>query len=260
VRTIGSHAEVDSHSRWSSESSLEESLRLGECLICSNLIDSERDAIRSFLWDGMASPDVRGQFLKGGGFCPRHFWIAKRVENEGWPSGGISVAVLCQDLIERLIANLPHDADLTRREAMGPFRLRRKVQFPQLGSECIFCRDRIEREQSLLDDLQYLKNKASWSERVVQSPLCVHHALMALQIWRDPADKLDLCSPLRARLQGIQADLKEFIRKHDWKHRDEPPGREKDAALRAMQILTGQQRQFPLQKTDWEGGGDNGTR
>jgi hypothetical protein len=260
VGIVGPQAEFDSQSQWSTESSLEQSLRFGECLVCSNLIDSERRAIDFFLWDGVNSPHVLSEFLESGGFCPRHFWMAKRVEDDGWPAGGIGIAALCESLVEGAITKLPRDANLTHRGGTGPFRPRREVSVPQWGSGCIFCRHRIEREQSLLDVLQYLKNKAAWSQRVGQSPLCVHHALMALQVWRDPADKVELCSRLRARLQQLGADLKEFIRKRDCNHRDEPPGREKAAVLGAVQMLAGPQRQFPVQKIGAEGGGNNDTR
>jgi hypothetical protein len=260
VGIMGPQAEFDSHSQWSTESSLEESLRFGECLVCSNLIESERREIEFFLWDGMNSPHVLSEFLESGGFCPRHFWMAERVEEDGWPAGGVGIATLCERLVERAIRKLPRDAELTRRETTGPFRLRRETTVPQSGLECIFCRQRNERERSILDALQYLKNKAAWSRRIAQSPPCMHHALMALRIWRDPADKLELCSGLGMRLQELEADLKEFVRKHDWNHRDEPLGREKDAVLRAMQILTGLQRQFPLRKIGAEGGGSNDTR
>jgi hypothetical protein len=118
--------------------------------------------------------------MKGAGFCPRHFWMANRVEDDGWPAGGIGVAALCESLVERVITNLPRDSDLTRRERMGPFRVRRQATVPQSGSGCIFCRRRIEREYTVLDTLQYLKNKTTWSERLAQPPLCLYHGLMAL--------------------------------------------------------------------------------
>ena len=114
-------AESDSRPYWLTESSLEESLRPGECLVCSNLAHSERHSIHSFLWEGMMSSHARSAFLEGGGFCARHFWIAKRVEDECWPAGGIGLAILCENLIERAIGNLPHRGDLCRPEAKGPF-------------------------------------------------------------------------------------------------------------------------------------------
>jgi hypothetical protein len=259
VRITSSQAEFESQSHWFTESSLSESLRFGECLICSNLIHSERHAIHSFLWEGMMSPHVRGAFLEGGGFCARHFWIAKRTEEDGWRSGGVGVAILCENLVDHAIRELPREAELTRR-TMGPFQFKRTVNVPPPGAGCIFCHDWMVREEALLEILEYLRHKPAWFEKLERSPLCVHHALMALQIWREPDDKLQLRCALEEHLRQLLADLKEFIRKHDWNHRDEPLGREKDAVLRAIQVLTGLARQFPVPKTEVEGGGDNDTR
>ncbi len=260
MRIASSQAEFESHSHWFTESSLEQSLLPGECLVCSNLIHSERHAIHSFLWEGMMSSQVRTAFLKGGGFCARHFWIAKRIEQDDWPAGGIGIAILCENLVDNAIAQLPREAEVSRREPMNPFRRKHGADVPPSGSGCIFCHDWIDREDSLIETLEYLKNKPTWAERLDRAPLCAHHALVALHIWRNPEDKLQLRAALVARLQQLQADLREFIRKHDWNHRDEPLGQEKDAVPRAIQILTGPQRQFPVPKTGAEGGRSNGTR
>jgi len=260
MRMIRSQAGVESHSHWFTESTLAESCRSGECLICSNLIHSERQAIHSFLWEGMMSPRARTDFLKGGGFCGRHFWIAKRIEEDEWPSGGIGVALLCENVVADTIENLPSSKELNRPRPMGPFREKPRVDVPSSGSGCIFCHDWSAREESLVEVLEFLKRKPTWSEKVERSPLCVRHTLMALQIWKQPADKLQLRATLEEHLRQLQTDLKEFIRKHDWNYRAEPLGRERDAVSRAIQGLTGLARQFPTQKNGAEGGGNNGTR
>lgn len=260
MRTANPKAEFESHPHWFTESSLKESIRSGECLVCSNLVHSERRAIHSFLWEGMMSPRVRSEFLKGGGFCVRHFWMAKRIEDEGWRAGGIGVAILCENLVGQTASQLPSEADLGRRKAMGRFRYKRDFGVPPSGSGCIFCHDWIKREESLIETLEYLKNRREWSKALEQSPLCVHHVLVAFHLWREPADKLQLRAAFVARLRELQADLKEFIRKHDWNHREEPMGREKSSVQRAIQVLTGLLTQFPFQGTFAEEGGNNGTR
>jgi Family of unknown function (DUF6062) len=256
VPLAGPQAEFDSHSHWFTERSLADSIRLGECLVCSNLIHQERQAIHSFLWEGMMSPEARREFLKGGGFCARHFWIAKRMEDDGWRAGGIGLAILCESLIEHAILELPPEAELSRHEPMSPFRRKRDLRAFGPGSGCIFCRDSREREESLIEVLEYLKNKPTWSERIEQSPLCAHHALLALQVWRGPEDKRQLRATLETQLRQLQADLNDFIRKHDWNHREEPIGRERDAVPRAIQVLTGLLRQFPFQKAGPGGAGN----
>jgi len=260
VRIGDQQAEFESHSHWFTENSLEESLRPGECLVCSNLVQSERRGIHSFLWEGMMSPHVRSQFLRGGGFCPRHFWVAKRIEDDCWPAGGIGVAILCENLIEQAIAELPSETEFGRSEPIGLFQRKRNPSVPAPGFGCIFCRDALEQEQSLVETLQYLKNKSAWSGRLEASPLCEHHALLALHIWRNPDDKRLLRASLERRLTELRGDLNEFIRKHDWNHREEPMGREKDAVQRAIEIMTGLLRHFPFQRIGAEGGENHGTR
>jgi len=255
-----SQAEFDRHSHWFTESSLTESSRSGDCLICSNLVHSERQMIHSFLWEGMMSSQARTDFLEGGGFCPRHFWIAKRIEEDEWPSGGIGVAILCESIVAKAIQDLPNPKELSRRPAIGPFREKPRVEVSSPGSDCIFCRDQRDREESLVEILEFLKHKPGWSEKLAQSPLCVRHALMAFRMWREPVDKLQLRTALDEYLCQLQTDLKEFIRKHDWNYRHEPLGREKNAVIRAIQALTGLARQFPVQKFGAEGGNANGTR
>jgi len=253
-------AEIESRSHWFTESSLEESLRPGECLVCSNLDRSERHSIHSFLWEGMMSPHARTAFLTGRGFCARHFWIAKRIEDECWPAGGIGVAILCENLIDQAIENLPTQESLSQPDINGLFRRKRETRLCSPGSECIFCREGGEREESLLDALQFLKHRPAWAQNLERSPLCVHHSLLALRIWKDPADRQQLRSTLADHLQELQAELREFIRKHDWNCRDEPFGRERDSVFRAIQVLTGLQRQFPFQRIGAEGDRINGTR
>ena len=106
----------------------------------------------------------------------------------------------------------------------------------------------MDREQSLVEALQYLRHRPEWKQHLEQSPFCVYHALLASRIWKQAEDRQELYSTLAARLRELQAQLREFIRKHDWNYRDEPLGRERDSVVRAMQVLTGLQKQFPLQK------------
>ena len=78
-------AEFESRAHWRTEMSLPDSLRVGDCLICSNLVQAEQRSIHSFFWEGMMSPDRP----------------AKRIEDERWPAGGIGVAILCENLVAK---------------------------------------------------------------------------------------------------------------------------------------------------------------
>jgi hypothetical protein len=260
VTTARKPTDLESLPHWFTEMSLADSLQVGECLVCSNLLHSERRAIHSFLWEGMMSPDVRGQFLEGGGFCSRHFWIAKGIEEECWRAGGIGIAILCENLVACAISDLSRETFLGRADGLNPFHRRKAVHMPLPGSGCMFCRDSIEREESLIATLEYLKYKPTWATKLEQSPLCAHHVQLALAIWKGSEDKQELRGAFETRLRELQLDLNEYIRKSDWNHRDEPLGRERDALERAIRVLTGSERQFLPYKTASGEGGSNGGR
>ncbi|MFZ0637377.1 MAG: DUF6062 family protein [Candidatus Acidiferrales bacterium] len=124
----------------------------------------------------------------------------------------------------------------------------------------MFCDDEAKREASLVETLEDLRLNPKWSETLKEAPLCLHHGLLALRLWKRPLSRQEIRKELDALLQQLQLDLKEFIRKHDWNHRDESLGPEKDAVPRAIRTLTGLQRQFPSHEPNVNGGKQNGAR
>jgi hypothetical protein len=251
---------VPSRTHWFTELSLEESFCPGDCLVCSNLIHAEQRAIHSFLYEGMMSSIVRNRFLKGGGFCVRHFWIAKRIEDDCWPSGGIGMAILCENLATKALSELREHANASRHGSRRAFRQNRDSFFtPPPSDDCMFCDDGAKREVALIETLEDLKLDPNWFEKLKRAPLCFRHGLIALRFWSNPLNKQEIRQELEALLQQLQLDLNEFIRKHDWNHRDEAAGREKDAVPRAIRALTGLERQFPVQRSKVNGGNGNGT-
>ena len=83
---------------WFTRSTLSKVFAPGGCALCAVVHASERKGIHSFLYESMMSASVRQKFLDGGGFCSRHFWMAKEIEEETWLRGSIAVAILCEDL------------------------------------------------------------------------------------------------------------------------------------------------------------------
>jgi len=236
----------EKRARWFTESSLRQSFRVGQCLVCSNLILSERHSIHSFLYEGMMSPDVRQDFLKGGGFCLRHFWEAKRIEERCWPAGGIGIALLCENLIRQYSVETTEYLDDKQRRSLSILRRSRKRRdFRAPGFGCVFCQDNEEREQHLLQTIQELMEQPAWSKMLEEAPLCLRHAVLALNVWQDALSQERIREHFQAHLSQLTEDIEEFIRKSDWQYRNEPKGREQDAVFRAIEYLVGLDRQFP---------------
>lgn len=236
---------------WFTESSLRQSFRVGQCLVCSNLIVAERHSIRSFLYEGMMSPDAREDFLKCGGFCLRHFWVAKRIEEQCWPAGGIGIALLCENLVRRYSVEATQYVDENQRRSFRVLRRNRKRRnFRSPGFGCMFCQDNKERERHLLQTIEELIEQTTWSMMLEDGPLCLRHGVLALSLWQQPSSQERIRECFQSHLSQLTEDIDEFIRKSDWQQRNEPKGPEQDAVFHAIEYLVGLKRQFPGESVD----------
>jgi hypothetical protein len=223
---------------WLTRTTLSKAFALGGCVICSSVHAAERKGIHSFLYEGMMFPFVRDQFLGGGGFCLRHFWMAREIEDETWLNGGFAIAILCERLTHLADAGLI-EAAAVGANARPTLRKRSKASVFLPGHDCMFCQDNREKEQFLAECLETLIDEEEFREPLATHGLCVRHGELALQIWTDQDKRKELFAQLKTRVTELAADLREFIRKRDYQYRDEPSGRERDAVLRAMLFFVG---------------------
>ena len=223
---------------WATQTTLSKAFALGGCGICNAVRAAERKGIHSFLYEGMMFPFVRQQFLDGGGFCLRHFWMAKEIEDETWPTGGFGMAILCESLTHLADAGLSEVAAVEP-NARPTLLRRREANVFLPGHDCMFCRDNREKEQFLAEVLENLVDESEFKKPLATHGLCIRHGELALQIWKDPEKRTELFAFLRTRVSELAADLHEFIRKRDYQYRSETPGREQDSVLRAMRFFVG---------------------
>jgi hypothetical protein len=227
---------------WFTRSTLRKAFALGGCAICGAVRASERKGIHSFLYEGMMSPLVRGNFLDAGGFCLRHFWMAKEIEDETWPAGGIGMAILCEDLMRLVNAGFEKVAAADPNSHRGLFHRRANTTAFRPGHDCMFCHDNAEKEQFLAEVLEELVDEPEFARPLARHGLCTRHGQMALQLWKDRVKRQELFLNLKAHATQLADDLREFIRKHDYQYRDEPRGPEQDSVLRAIQLFVGGQQ------------------
>jgi hypothetical protein len=223
---------------WFTRDTLSKAFALGGCAICNAVRGAERKGIHSFLYEGMMFPVVRQKFLDGGGFCFRHFWMAKEIEDESWATGGFGMAILCEDLL-RLADEGIADVAATERNSRSALLKRREVRPFVPGHDCMFCQDNRDKERFLAEVLEELIDEHEFANALAHHGLCIRHGQLALAIWKDQGKREKLFGQLKARTSELAADLREFIRKHDYQYRDEPAGREHDSVLRAIRSFVG---------------------
>jgi hypothetical protein len=197
----------------------------------------------------MMSPSVRQEFLEGGGFCTRHFRMAKQIEEQTWPAGGIGMAILCEDLLRVADFNLQSSRSLSRNPKF-PLRNRRGDHPFLPGQSCIFCNDTLDKERFLLEVLEELVDEREFAEPLSKHGLCVRHTQLTREIWIDETKRAKLFAELRKRLGDLSADLREFIRKHDYQFRHEPPGPEANAVERTMGLLLGSRDETSISRPE----------
>lgn len=223
---------------WFTRSTLSRAFALGGCAICAVVHASERKGIHSFLYESMMSPSVRQKFLDGGGFCSRHFWMAKEIEEETWRRGSIAVAILCEDLTRLANAGLANVAEVEPNSRTTLFRHREVRPFVP-GHSCMFCQDNADKETFLAEVLEELVEEPEFAGPLERNGLCIRHGQLSLQVWKDQAKRKQLFAQLEAKVGELSADLREFIRKYDYQYREEPRGREQNPVLRALCLFAG---------------------
>lgn len=217
---------------------LREALNLPGCPACRLV---ERDTGRyldNLLWENVNDPGLRGEIRRALGFCRDHTQVLV-----SRPGASLGLALIARDVwgeIQRVTeaARLPvprarraHTADL----AAG---LLARLT-PQ--GECPACTYARAMEDLYLDVLleRLLGEDGLLAAYQASGGLCLPHFRQALNRVQDGAVYAALVEAQRAIGQRRLAELDEFIRKNDYRFRDEPWGRERDAWLRALNALVG---------------------
>ena len=229
----------DNHALWFTRDTLSQAFTLGGCAVCSAVHVAERKAIHSFLREGMMFPHVRKQFLDGGGFCLRHFWMAKEIEDISWQTGGFGLAILCEDLTRLAHSGLDELASPQSNPRPALLKRRQQARGFMPGRDCMFCQDNREKETFLTDVLEELAGEDAFQKPLANQGFCIRHGQLAVERWKDSPERTALSSRLQLQITELAADLREFMRKRDCQYRQEPAGREHDSLLRAMHFFVG---------------------
>jgi hypothetical protein len=183
---------------------LADALKEPYCAVCRLAASTARAYLEGVLRDGVNDPVVRNDWRRRGGLCARHWRTWRGLDSPPLPS-----AILTRDLL----ANY------------------RKAGSPQeLG--CRACRSEEDAER------RYLGQVGSLDAETTRSLLAAGPGFLCLRhVERLP--RTPVREALESRLDEILAELSEFVRKSDYRHADEPRGREGDSWLRAIRVLGG---------------------
>ncbi len=188
----------------------------------------------------MMTPAVCQKFLAGGGFCPRHFWLATHLGLNFWSVGAVEIANLCKPLVAeaRMLLNQSKGHRRPTRLRL-PWNRRTENRTGSAGHDCIFCHENRNREQGLIKVLEGLLDEEDFAHPLATNGLCLPHAQSALHAWNQSSKRKWVEGLISQHMAELTRDLDEFIRKYEHRHRHEPFGREVHVVRRAMEFIVG---------------------
>jgi len=208
------------------------------CRIASHNVERYLEATN---YDALGDPGIRATLTSSTGYCGEHA--------EQWLSIAfvLGTATLYREVLQRLMAELrdltQHRSNLGDRMAAvlgGKAGDRATVDLGIARIPCPACELRQESETTLIRTLVGALDDADARSRYIASDgLCIPHLRRAL----GQATRRESFACLRdhalARQEILLGHLDEVVRKHDYRHREEPTGEEKGAATRAVRHVAG---------------------
>lgn len=216
------------------------------CPICRLLGDSADRLLDAVLWEMVNDPKLRAELNEARGYCPRHTWLLVR---EG---AALGVAILSRGVIQtllRVLAEHPVDGEaglswqsLKRSLDRQPGKIEEKLVAGLEPQEpCPVCVQQASLERDLVRTLtDHLAAPGALAAVYAGSDgLCLNHFRVAVSQTGSPAETRMLVEAQAEIWQRLEEQLAEFIRKKDYRFKDEPYGPERDAWRRALESLAG---------------------
>lgn len=227
-----------------------EACREPGCPLCRLEQQSVKRYLDNQFYENVNSPRWRDQLRASLGFCHEHAWLG--VDQRLGDSLGYSI--IYRDLLNSI---LRHWEDQNA-SLQPPLRAAtRKGRFPQPSHDwiknvvaaltprkrCPVCEQRDETTRTYLGVLlEQLNTPEMISALQACDGLCLPHLRLALENGRDGSAAEQLLQIHRSKLEGLKAELEEFIRKNDYQAVEEGFGKEGDAWLRAIAMVVGRRK------------------
>jgi hypothetical protein len=225
-----------------------EACRAEGCPICRLEQDSVERYLDNQFYENVNSPKWRDRLRASLGFCKEHAWLGvnRRLGD------ALGYSIVYHDLLNSILrhwqdeespAPPPRGRTSFRRQVPEPVRkmIERVRTALTPGKVCPVCEHRDQTTHTLLSVLvEELKTPQMAKALQDSGGLCLPHLRRALDQIKNASEVAALLTVHREKLEGLRAELAEFIRKNDYQVIKEGFGKEGDAWLRAIGTVVGQ--------------------
>jgi hypothetical protein len=198
-----------------------EVLQSDRCPLCFLLHDYVHEHLKSVLDESVTDPITREALFQSRGFCRRHAWQAVQ------QGKNLGMAVIYGSLLEKGLKELSSGPKFWNRSKPKP---------------CPLCESEKKREHSYIQQFalawnQSEKLREAFSTRGI---LCLNHLEKALLQKLNPAHRKNLYESGKKALERLLKDLNEFLEKQDYHRSHESFGKERDAWIRVVRVISGE--------------------
>ncbi len=223
-----------------------EILSRGRCPGCELTRSKAMHYIDHALYGLVTDPHAQNQFADTGGYCRKHGEMLLKIP---WGSA-LGVAILYNRLIEDAVEELKAGGEeFVAGEKRGaptlgffPVKGRKRPLSRGDNPDCLACKVEHETEQGVLHTLT--ESLRALDQRMLEAVngsegFCLYHLDLALS--NPLPEKVETALRLHGlrRAEHLLAELKEFMRKSDYRFTGEPMGPEGDSWTRAVAWVTG---------------------
>jgi hypothetical protein len=199
------------------------------CPICTLVQRAGARYIEGTFNESMLDPVVRQKLVDSIGFCYEHSWQSINLKL----SDALGQAILYQDLVndatKTIVANEKNTGSQLA-SALDPV------------TACPACRIEDATLERIINSMVIaLRDQDFVAEFKQSSGLCIPH-LKRLLPNLDGKRQATVLGHQRARMESLKGELAEFIRKCDYRFRDEVIGKEGDSYKRAADMVKGKHR------------------
>jgi len=204
------------------------------CALCELEAHGMRRHLDNLLYENVNDVGVRGDLARSRGYCRRHAHMLLEFAD------GLGTAILYRAQVKMFLEFLKGLNSL-------PAKLRRKTPPKSWNQEalCPACVIQSHGRHGYMSTLLEWIGDPKLRKAFDDSPgLCVPHLLLALRQARDASLREYLTTAHIGKYLVLANELAEFIRKQDYRFRDEPWGAEKDSWRRAVNMMVGMKDVF----------------
>jgi hypothetical protein len=226
---------------------LQEALQEEGCPVCHLLSRRSLAILDSLLYEQVTDPAIRKRLRDAQGLCNWHAWMLPRI-----PTGQSGIAIIYEDLLGHQIESLQ-----TMRPALQPrtFWQRLKRHITRTARSPLTARRRMPcpvcclvgntNESSYITTLLDFLTETEFAQRFDASfGLCLPHLTQAIDQHLDHPNLRLLLDSEMQKFEALRGELREFIRKFDYRFTAEPVGKEGTAWRRAIELFVGKPEVF----------------